>query len=84
MANGYKWRMNVVVACGSLAQSVAWKWAEAPIETVSQPAALAGGNSVHGGHDLALHGGKTIPRLKFTNCYKGGRVPGTAATQPIG
>ncbi len=73
MPNDYKWRMHVVVARGSLAESISRKWAEVPIGTVAQPAALAAGIPATPEHDLVFHGGKTIPQLSFANCYVGGK-----------
>ena len=74
MANAYKWSMNVVVARGSLAEAISRKWAEEPIGTVAQPAALAAGIPATPEHDLVFHGGKTIPQLNFANCYVGGEA----------
>ena len=65
MANDYKWSMNVVVARGSLAESIARKWAVAPMGAVAEPRALAGGIPATPDHDLVFRGGKTIPQLKL-------------------
>jgi hypothetical protein len=73
MATDYKWRMNVVVARGSLAESISRKWAEVPIGAVAQPGALAVGIPKTPEHDLVFHGGKTIPQLSFANFYVGGK-----------
>jgi hypothetical protein len=73
MASAYKWRMNVVVARGSLAEAISRKWAEEPIGEVAQPGALAAGIPATPEHDLVFHGGKTIPQLNFANCYVGGQ-----------
>jgi hypothetical protein len=74
MANDYRWSMNVVVARGSLAESIARKWAEAPMGAVAEPRALAGGIPATPDHDLIFRGGKTIPQLNFANCYVGGKA----------
>jgi hypothetical protein len=73
MANDYKWSMNVVVARGSLAESITRKWAKAPMGGVAEPGALAGGIPATPDHDLVFRGGKTIPQLNFANCYAGGK-----------
>jgi hypothetical protein len=74
MANAYKWSMNVVVARGSLAESITRKWAESPMGAVADPAALAEGIPVTPDHDLVFRGGKTIPQLSFMNFYIGGQA----------
>jgi hypothetical protein len=79
MTRAYRWSMNVVVACGSLAEAVTRKWTELPIGSVSQPGALAGGIPTTPEHDLAFRGGKTIPQLSFANCYVGGKEAWNAA-----
>jgi hypothetical protein len=66
--------MNVVVARGSLAESIARKWSEVPMGAVAQPGALAGGIPATPDHDLVFRGGKTIPQLNFANCYIGGKA----------
>jgi hypothetical protein len=71
MADKYKWTMNVVVGRGSLAESIARKWAEEPVTV--EPAALAAGIPATPEHDLVFHGGKTISDLSFANCYVGGK-----------
>jgi hypothetical protein len=63
MANGGKWSMNVVVARGSLAESITRKWAEVPMGAVAEPGALAGGIAATPDHDLVFRGGRTIPQL---------------------
>ncbi|MBV8808215.1 MAG: hypothetical protein JO033_06030, partial [Acidobacteriaceae bacterium] len=70
MAGEYKWTMNVVVGRGSLAESIARKWTERPVDL--EPAALAGGIPSTPEHDLRFRGGKTIPQLSFANFYVGG------------
>ena len=70
MARDYKWTMNVVVGRGSLAESIARKWTERPIDI--EPAALAGGIPATPEHDLRFRGGKTIPQLSFANFFVGG------------
>jgi hypothetical protein len=74
MANGHKWSMNVVVARGSLAESISRKWAEAPMGVIAEPGAIAGGIPATPDHDLVFRGGKTIPQLSFANCYVGGKA----------
>jgi hypothetical protein len=72
MAKKYKWTMNVVVGRGSLAESIARKWAEEPVEV--EPAALAAGIPATPDHDLRFRGGKTIPQLSFANFFVGGNA----------
>jgi hypothetical protein len=79
MVTAYSWRMNVVVARGSLAESISRKWAEVPMGTIADPGALAGGIPATPDHDLTFHGGKTIPQLRFANCYVGGQSAWDAA-----
>jgi hypothetical protein len=72
MTKKYTWTMNLVVGRGSLAESIARKWAEAPVTV--EPAALAAGIPETPDHDLRFRGGKTIPELSFTNFFVGGNA----------
>jgi hypothetical protein len=74
MANDYKWSMNVVVARGSLAESITRKWTAAPMGAIAEPGALAGGIPATPDHNLVFRGGKTIPQLNFANFYLGGQA----------
>src|SRR5260221_4455959 len=74
MADDYKWSMNVVVARGSLAESITRKWAEVPMGAITEPGALARGIPATPDHDLVLRWGETMAQLNFANFYVGGRV----------
>src|SRR5579863_4506031 len=79
MAKDHKWSMNVVVARGSLAESITRKWTAAPMGAIAEPGALAGGIPATPDHNLVFRGGKTIPHLNFANFYVGGQAVWDAA-----
>lgn len=64
--------MNVHVAPGSRAESIARSRAGLPGGELSKPEAIVPGMPRTPGHDLHFHQGKTIPNLIFTNFYVGG------------